>query len=226
MNPLIDEQMRTQITLNLNEMIQPLQLLGDLFSTLSFFEVDRLNGKTLWHTYHEVKRFVQELDRYMELLYQSWDQHSGQKWTNNNAFVKWAESFLENYYITNPHLLKFVKAMSVVLLQIQDCWITYPGLRMIFGYDGSTIFNENDPLDLYQMARNEDLLDLPAVLKKLAILQQDFYSDFNWRLHRSRIQVQELSDRAIRGEITPELVAETEQVLFNLKYALKIALDA
>jgi len=223
MNPLTNDQMRTQITLNLNEMIRPLQLLSDLFDALSFFEVNRLNGETLWHIYLKVKKLVEELERYMKLLYQNWDQD----WMNNNrSFLKWSEAFLENYYIANPQLFEFVKAISVILLQIQDCWISYPNLRMVFGYDGSTIFNENDPLDLYQMARNEDLLELPDVLKKLAILQQDFYSDFNWRLHRARIQVQQLSDRAIAGETTPELVAETEQVLFTLKYALKTALDA
>jgi hypothetical protein len=170
----------------------------------------------------------------MDSFYREWDE---QKWNNWTAetYSKWSDSFRDNYYIANPQLPKLEERSLEILLIIQNCWLEYPGLRMIFGYDGSTIFDDVSrrypytsryPTSLYQMSRNQDLLDLPNVLKKLAILQQDFYGDFNWRLNRSRIQVQELSDRFNGGEITPELLAETEQTLFNLKYSLKAILDS
>lgn len=221
--------MRTQIVFNLNEMIQPLELLGDLFDALSLFEVDRINGKPLWLTYHLVQKFVEELDRYMDSYYQEWDKQDLNNWTGE-MYSKWSDSFRDNYYLANPQLPELEARVMEILPIIQNCWLEYPGLRMIFGYDASTLFDTVSrrypyatryPTSLYQMSRNEDLRDLPNVLKKLAILQQDFYEDFNWRLNRSRIQVQELSERFNGGEITPELLVETEQVLFNLKYALK-----
>jgi hypothetical protein len=74
----------------------------------------------------------------------------------------------------------------------------------------------------YWVDRNDEFMqEILEFVKKIYLIQLEFYDSFNEILENNQIRYQNLFRRHIEGEVSTELLMETRQQLFLTSNAIK-----
>ncbi|NBP58589.1 hypothetical protein EBU71_19040, partial [bacterium] len=157
------------------------------------------------------------------------------------------DKFMKKYYKTHPYLLDYFQESFIPLItHIQNCARRFPEFIDSLEYGLNRPFNrpfyrptglairdyfihrirEGVPnLDFF-VDHLTDLKGLLIFVKKLVILQRDYYHQTPERLNTIRIRNQTIRVMIFHHEITPqniqEFLTENEQIFFQLQYGLKM----
>jgi len=172
--------------------------------------------------YEELNEYIIELQKYKQASDQVMDDFD----------VK--DRFMKKYYNTHPYLLDYHQESFIPLIShIQDCARGFPRFTHILGYrsgsmleDMFVVSGENLPDLEFLVGQLSELKDLLRFVKKLVILQQDYYRQTPEQLNTIRIRNQTIRVMIFHQEITPqnieEFLTENERILFQLRYGLKM----
>jgi hypothetical protein len=144
------------------------------------------------------------------------------------------DKFMKKYYKIHPYLLDYYNDSFIPLItHIQDCARDFPRFTYTLEYgsgfmikDMFNIWGEKLPELDFLVERLSDLKNLLRFVKKLVILQRDYYHQTPERLNTIRIRNQTIRVMIFHHEITPqniqEFLAENKQIFFQLRYGLKM----
>jgi hypothetical protein len=223
-------EMRRQIENNINEIGD--MWLPQLMEFQSLLDCLKLGIINYLEMFVDIDNYLDELNLYIEIREKEWTQFSsGLSWEKRwgTHVQKWYDDFSQNYYIVKPYLSNYWNKLLDLLEYVQRCYRLFPGVMSnILNYDeGLNIYAE---VEVYQgnlnrlsRDRNRVLGNLLPFLKKLSILQRGFYDEMDAGLDNIRNHQQNFIRRFLEGEVSPEFLAETEQVLFQVRYAIKNA---
>jgi len=206
-----DEQRRAQILSNINDMNTLLFELMAFRDALGSLELDGIDYSK---EYFFMKTYFTELDRFF-IEREQFDIRDYEGYVN----------FARNYYYQNPFLSFYWDRFYDLLGLFQTCARNFPqeiGRITNWGMM-NTIQDVVERLapDGYWITKDENLSGVLPFVKKLAFIQREAYRQINRNMENHSIQIQDFSTRLLEGESTPEFLAETNQKLFLMQYAIQ-----